>query len=95
MRQYQLEYMWRRRLQWILDNGPCRWCGSVDGLVVGFKNPASKTVKVSSIWSRSEENRNRILANCEVLCGQCHRKKVAIWHAVKAALAPHKRPPVQ
>lgn len=85
-RQYQLVWMWRRRLQWILENGPCRWCGSVNNLSVSFRNPATKTVKVASIWSRSEENRTEILANCEVLCQECHRKKIAIWRAVKAAL---------
>jgi 5-methylcytosine-specific restriction endonuclease McrA len=85
-RQYQLIWMWRRRLTWILENGPCRWCGSVNNLSVSFRNPAGKTYKVSSIWSRSEESRTALLAECEVLCHECHRKKIATWRAVKAAL---------
>jgi 5-methylcytosine-specific restriction endonuclease McrA len=85
-RQYQLVWMWRRRLAWILENGPCAWCGSTVDLVVSWKNPANKTMKVASVWSRADEGREEILANCEVLCGECHRKKIAIWRGVKAAL---------
>lgn len=85
-RQYQLEWMWRRRSAWILANGPCRWCGSVSNLQVSWRNPANKTVKVSGIWSRSDAKRAELLANCEVLCEKCHKRKIAIWHAVKAAL---------
>lgn len=91
-RQYQLEWMWRRRWTWILDNGPCRWCGSVNNLQVSFKNPENKTVKVASIWSRSDEKRTTLLAGCEVLCGKCHRKKIAIWRAVKSALNKQEAP---
>lgn len=85
-RQYQLEWMWRRRWGWILENGPCVWCGSTTNVQVSWKNPATKQVKIASIWSRSQENRDRLLADCEVLCGDCTRKKIAIWRAVKAAL---------
>lgn len=85
-RQYQLTWMWRRRLSWILEHGPCAWCGSVDSLSVSFKNPAEKTHRVAGIWSRSDESRSEILANCEVLCHVCHRNKIAIWRAVKSAL---------
>jgi hypothetical protein len=86
LRQYQLTWMWRRRLTWILENGPCRWCGSVDDLVVSFRKPWEKTMKVASIWGRTDETRAEVLAECEVLCSECHRKKIAIYRAVKAAL---------
>ena len=86
VRQYQLVWVWRRRLSWILENGPCAWCGSVNDLSVSFRSPDAKTVKVASIWSRSDERRKEILANCEVLCSECHRRKLAIWRGVKAAL---------
>lgn len=85
-RQYQLTWIWRRRLQWILDNGPCRWCGSCNNLSVSFRNPASKTMKVTSIWSRKDETRAEILAHCEVLCDDCHRRKMKIWRTLKVAL---------
>lgn len=86
MRQYQLEYMWRRRWTWILENGPCNRCGSVNNLQVSFKDPDDKTVKVASIWSRSDEARTELLAQCEVLCGTCHKRKISLWRAVKAAV---------
>lgn len=92
MRQYQLEWMWRRRLQWILDNGPCRWCGSCNNLSVSFKNPATKTMKVAAIWSRNDAKRAEVLADCEVLCERCHRTKIAIWRAVKSALSKKEAP---
>lgn len=87
MRQYQLEWMWRRRLTWILENGPCRWCGSCNNLSVSFRNPATKTMKVAAIWSRNDEKRAEILADCEVLCDRCHKRKIAIWRAVKSAMS--------
>lgn len=85
-RQYQLVWMWRRRLTWILENGPCHWCGSVRDLSVSYKHPGDKTVKVTSIWGYSDEKRQGILEQCEILCKECHRRKIAIWRAVKAAL---------
>lgn len=86
-RQYQLVWMWRRRLAWILENGPCSWCGSCADLQVSWKNPSRKVVKVASIWSRSDEKRTELLSECEVLCGGCHQRKMKIWRAVKAAKA--------
>jgi hypothetical protein len=58
----------------------------VDNLQVSFRNPARKTVKIASVWSRSDVARTEILAECEVVCGKCHQKKIAIWRAVKRAL---------
>lgn len=90
-RQFQLVWMWRRRLTWILENGPCAWCGSTKDLQVTWKNPATKKVKVASIWSRSAENRAKFLADCEVLCVDCTNKKVSIYRAVKAAVSKEMR----
>lgn len=89
MRQYQLVWMWRRRLQWILDNGPCRWCGSVNELSVSYRNPASRhPIKTASIWGYSDEKRQALLKDCEVLCIDCYRKKQTIWRTLKATLKP-------
>lgn len=90
MRQYQLTWMWRRRLTWILENGPCRWCGSVKDLTVSWRNPAKKKMKVASVWGYSDDKRLEILADCEVLCSECHRKKIAIWRVLKATLRKEK-----
>jgi hypothetical protein len=92
VRQYQLVWMWRRRLTWILENGPCRWCGSCDNLSVSFILPWKKTVRVTSIWSRSDEKRAELLAECEVLCIGCHRKKIAIWRNMKRLIGTERAP---
>ena len=73
-RQYQAIWMWRRRLRWILDNGPCR-CGSTKDLQVVYKDPAEKTVRVTSIWSLREERRAELLLKCIVLCATCAKEK--------------------
>lgn len=74
-RQYQLTWIWRRRMSWILANGPCKQCGSGEGLCVVYKNPADKTVRVTSIWSLSDERRTELLAKCIVLCKPCAQSK--------------------
>lgn len=86
-RQSQNAWMWRRRQMWIAENGPCAWCGSTQELLVAYKNPARKTIKVASIWGRSQENRDKILADCEVTCREHHNMKLKIWRAVKSALS--------
>lgn len=86
-RQSQNAWMWRRRQMWIAENGPCNWCGSTQDLLVAFKNPGAKTVRIPSIWGRTQGNRDEILANCEVTCRKCHNVKLKIWRAVKSALS--------
>lgn len=86
-RQSQNSWMWRRRQMWIAENGPCNWCGSTHDLLVAFKNPATKQMKVASIWGRKQESRDKILAECEVTCRKCHDIKIRIWRAVKSALS--------
>lgn len=75
MRRYQATWMWRRRLSWVLDNGPCNQCGSTVDLQVVYKDPAEKTVRVTSIWSRRDEVRTELLTKCVVLCGSCAKLK--------------------
>jgi hypothetical protein len=70
-RQYQAVWMWRRRMGWILENGPCVDCGSTQDLRVVYKDPAEKTVRVTSIWSLSEQKRTELLNKCVVLCRSC------------------------
>jgi hypothetical protein len=75
MRRYQATWMWRRRLQWIVDNGPCSDCYGTRDLRVVYKDPADKTVRVPSIWSLSQERRTELLAKCVVLCETCAKLK--------------------
>lgn len=74
-RHFQNTWMWRRRMEWVVKNGPCAWCGSTQDLRVVYKNPADKTVKVAAIWSRKEEDREALLKKCVVLCPECARSK--------------------
>ena len=74
-RAFQGSWVWRRRMAWVLENGPCQVCGSSQDLRVVFKDPKDKVMKVASIWSRKEEDRVRLLAKCQVLCTVCAKDK--------------------
>lgn len=74
-RRFQAIWMWRRRLLWIAENGPCNLCFGTQDLRVVYKNPAEKTVRVTSIWSQSDERRAELLKKCVVLCGSCAKLK--------------------
>lgn len=69
-RAYQLIWMWRRRLTWILENGPCA-CGSTKDLSVVHRDPKEISIRVTSIWGRSEAKQKEELAKCVVLCKDC------------------------
>lgn len=83
-RAYQLVWMWRRRLTWILENGPCSQCGSVRDLSVVHKDPKEKTKRVTSIWSLSEAKAKVELEKCVVLCKDCVLAKRKIERNVPA-----------
>ena len=72
-RQYQREWMRRRRLAWIATNGPCRECGSSDDLEVDHIDPSTKVAH--KVWSWAREKREAELAKCQVLCRACHLAK--------------------
>lgn len=74
-RQYQSAWMWRRRMSWIIENGPCSICGSGQDLRVVYVNPADRVVPVTSIWSLGEQRRTELLAKCVVLCKVCALSK--------------------
>lgn len=74
-REYQRQWMAKRRADWIAANGPCVWCGSTEALEVDHIDP---TVKVThNVWSWSRERREAELAKCRVLCGECHRERTS------------------
>lgn len=74
-RQYQRNWMRSRRQEWIMTNGPCKYCGVWDNLEVDHINREDKTMQSSSIWSRRKDVRELELSKCQVLCKQCHLKK--------------------
>lgn len=72
-RQYQNEWMKRRRLDWLQANGPCVKCGSWENLQVDHKDPELKVTH--RIWSWAKERREKELAKCQPLCRDCHWAK--------------------
>lgn len=81
-RDYQLEWMRKRRTNWLLANGPCK-CGSWERLEIDHINPGSKVNH--RIWSWTDEKREAELAKCQVLCFVHHREKTAAerWNRVQ------------
>lgn len=75
IKEYQKNWIKKRRQDWIDENGPCKKCGSVESLEIDHIIPALKTMAASAIWSRTEEVRIKELANCQVLCKMCHLEK--------------------
>ena len=79
-RAYQRAWIKRRRDDWIAANGPCVICGSPENLEVDHKDPTSKRLQPSGLWSLSLRNPKRIeeLEKCQVLCHQCHVDKSTV-----------------
>lgn len=75
-REYQREWMTKRRQEWIDSKGGCcTKCGSTDSLEVDHIDPKLKTMHTASIWGRAEHIRFAELENCQVLCYDCHLEK--------------------
>lgn len=73
IRNYQREWLRKRRDSWLKENGPCVECGSWEKLEVDHKD---RTTKVThAVWSWSKQRREEELAKCQVLCEDCHMKK--------------------
>lgn len=75
MKNYQRQWIKRRRAQWIEENGPCKVCGSWENPEIDHINPEEKELKISTLWSYKKEFRDKELAKCQVLCKSCHFKK--------------------
>lgn len=72
-REYDRQWIHKRRQDWIDDNGPCVKCGSYDRLEVDHKNPEEKITH--RLWTRNKDFRDLELAKCQVLCYDCHLEK--------------------
>lgn len=69
----------RRRDEWFSLNGPCKSCGSWDGLELDHVDPSKKFTH--RIWGYCEEKRAAELIKCQPLCGSCHKIKTATYRA--------------
>src|SRR5712672_2171674 len=84
-REYQRQWMIKRRSEWFRENGPCIRCGSWQDLEVDHIDPSTKELHTSALWSMSPLNPKRIkeLAKCQVLCHNCHLEKTKKEHSVR------------
>ena len=76
-KEYQRTWLQIRRTQWIKENGPCKVCGSWEGLEVDHIDPDKKEFRIATIWSRRKEVREKELAKCQVLCKTHHIEKTS------------------
>ena len=75
-REFQRNWMKRRRDEWIESKGGvCALCGSDDRLEVDHIDRSTKEFYPRDIWSRRAEVRHAELAKCQVLCRTCHESK--------------------
>lgn len=77
-RKYQLERAKRRRSEWLLANGPCKYCGSWERLEIDHIDQTKKEYPINSMWLWAAERRNKELAKCQPLCHECHKQKTIL-----------------
>lgn len=66
-----------RRNAWFKENGPCKRCGSWEGLELDHVDPKEK--EHHAVWSWSDKRREAELLKCQALCNKCHKLKSA-WY---------------
>lgn len=71
---FQVDWVRKRRQEWVNSHGPCLQCKSTKDLRVVKKNDSTQHVKVFG-WS--DELRKKVLKNCMVLCSPCMVKHYA------------------
>lgn len=93
----QVEYVKRRREEWVAANGPCAKCGSSEGLVTAYVDRSAATTSASLIWYRSAPVRAIELAKCHVICGECYaaeqaaeRRARGFKHGTRSMYKKHK-----
>lgn len=69
---YQKNWYKQRRLDWVIENGPCFICFGSKLLEVHHVIPEQKWKH--SFWSYCRKKRDKELKKCIVLCRKCHRK---------------------
>ena len=83
-RQFQVEWIKRRREAWLQENGPCSRCGFWGELEIDHIDPEDKSDH--RVWSWTEARRVRELMKCQVLCRFCHSIKTATENRIRFAV---------
>ncbi len=75
-RTYQLEKYrnWKKDTLKRFDN-QCAVCMNTENLQLDHIDASKKTISFSSLFSYSEERREKELENCQALCKSCHKQK--------------------
>ena len=63
-----------RRTAWIVENGPCKHCGSLVDLEIDHIDPKQKQHSISGMWLHPTALYKELL-KCQVLCRVCHSAK--------------------
>jgi hypothetical protein len=72
-REYQRQWIAKRRADWLAENGPCVDCGSWSNLDVDHVKASLKVTH--RIWSWSDSRRAAELEKCVARCEPCHIAK--------------------
>ncbi len=77
-KEYQRQWMAKRRQEWIDSKGGCCIdCGSKDRIEVDHIDASTKLLTPAKLWSLALDNPRRQveLAKCTVRCHDCHTEK--------------------
>jgi 5-methylcytosine-specific restriction endonuclease McrA len=75
-KEFQRLWMKKRRDYYLeLMGGACVKCGSTERLEFDHIDRSTKSLKPSSLWSRTDDQILAELAKCQILCYSCHKKK--------------------
>ena len=75
-RLYTNEYRTLRRVEVLTRFGNrCQLCGAISDLQFDHIDRSTKVHNISKMWTASKEKFDAELAKCQLLCGDCHKKK--------------------
>jgi hypothetical protein len=79
MAKYKREWLQARRKAFIESRGnKCALCDATDvPFDIDHIDRTTKEYKITEIWSRTEQVRNKELDKCQLLCKPCHKHKTS------------------
>ena len=90
MRQYKkMDYKRKRDEMIEMLGGSCAECGSMERLEIDHIDRDKKQINISAVHSHKQDDREKELKNCQVLCKDCHVRKTTIERGMKPARGTH------